>query len=388
VIAVIADDLAGAAEVAGVAHARGLSAEVCTQTGLVGDADLAAVDSDTRSLPADEAALCAAESARSLLAARPAWLFKKVDSVLRGPVAAELESVMEAAGKARALLVPANPLRGRTICRGRYFVHGRALAETEFAADPEHPAATDDLALMLAKSGRGQIHVLRGSMEMPSRGIVVPDVAGPADLGRWAVRVDDQTLAAGAAEFFDAMMTARTGTAGHVSPPLSEPECPGKTLFVCGSATAWTRVRKRQCHERRLPVVPMPEGLLEGESGIALLDEWARAAIRTLRSSPAIMLAIDAPAVIPAVRGSILRDHLAEASARVLSGVQVSRLNVEGGATAAEIRDRMGWHRLAVIGQDAPGVVTLRVPHGTGPWFCIKPGSYEWPAAVWQRAMP
>ena len=54
-IAVIADDLAGAAEVAGVAHARGLSAEVCTQTGLVGDADLAAVDSDTRSLPADEA---------------------------------------------------------------------------------------------------------------------------------------------------------------------------------------------------------------------------------------------------------------------------------------------------------------------------------------------
>ena len=67
------------------------------------------------------------------------WVYKKVDSVLRGQVVAELEAMMPQLGLKRALLVPANPALGRTISDGEYFIHGRPIHKTEFARDAEHP---------------------------------------------------------------------------------------------------------------------------------------------------------------------------------------------------------------------------------------------------------
>ena len=66
-------------------------------------------------------------------------MFKKVDSVLRGPVAAEIEAALDGLGLDRAVLVPANPSRGRIIRDGAYFMDGVPLDETEFADDPMHP---------------------------------------------------------------------------------------------------------------------------------------------------------------------------------------------------------------------------------------------------------
>ena len=42
----------------------------------------------------------------------------------------------------------------------------------------------------------------------------------------------------------------------------------------------------------------------------------------------------------------------------------------------------MGWHRLAVKSELAPGVVTLSVIGGGSPLLTIKPGSYAWPEGV------
>jgi len=40
----------------------------------------------------------------------------------------------------------------------------------------------------------------------------------------------------------------------------------------------------------------------------------------------------------------------------------------------------MAWSRLAVVGELAPGVVSLAVKDGTlAPLLTIKPGSYVWP---------
>jgi uncharacterized protein YgbK (DUF1537 family) len=138
-IIVIADDLSGAAELAGIAFAGGLSAEVQRRFDPSSDAQVIAVDTDSRSLSSVDAAQRASEVAEQVAAASPAWVFKKVDSVLRGNVRAEIEAILSATGQARAVLVPANPTRGRTIVGGRYFVNGVPLDQTAFANDPEHP---------------------------------------------------------------------------------------------------------------------------------------------------------------------------------------------------------------------------------------------------------
>jgi uncharacterized protein YgbK (DUF1537 family) len=52
---------------------------------------------------------------------------------------------------------------------------------------------------------------------------------------------------------------------------------------------------------------------------------------------------------------------------------------VEGGATAAKLVRDLGWQRLNVLRELAPGVVTLGAADGGECAMTMKPGSYSWP---------
>src|ERR1017187_6495349 len=116
-IGVIADDLTGAAELGAVGLRHGLRAEIVRSGKPGGAADLVCVDTDSRSCPPAEAAKRAAAAAKFLRGAGAKWIYKKVDSVLRGNVTAEVEAVMMQLDFNRALLLPANPSLGRIIDR-------------------------------------------------------------------------------------------------------------------------------------------------------------------------------------------------------------------------------------------------------------------------------
>ena len=120
-IGVIADDLTGAAELAAIGWRHGLRAEVVRSGRPSGTADLVCVDTDSRACDATEAAKRAAAAAKLLRTADAKWIYKKVDSVLRGNVTAEVEAVMKQLKLERALLLPANPSLGRTIRHGNIF---------------------------------------------------------------------------------------------------------------------------------------------------------------------------------------------------------------------------------------------------------------------------
>ncbi|OAI65685.1 Hrp-dependent type III effector protein, partial [Ralstonia solanacearum] len=62
--------------------------------------------------------------------ARPATrLYKKIDSTLRGNVAAEVAALVPVAGL--AVVAPAFPAAGRTTRNARQWLHGVAVEETE-----------------------------------------------------------------------------------------------------------------------------------------------------------------------------------------------------------------------------------------------------------------
>src|SRR5262249_52507266 len=103
---------------------------------------LVCLDTDSRSCSANEAAARVTRAADQLRAAGAEWIYKKVDSVLRGNVLAEIEAIRVRCESARVLLAPANPSLGRTIRNGRYFIRGIPLDETDFRLDPEYPRAS------------------------------------------------------------------------------------------------------------------------------------------------------------------------------------------------------------------------------------------------------
>ncbi len=79
-------------------------------------------------------------------------IFKKNDSVLRGHVAAELQALMRVTGKQKALLIPQNPSKGRIVKDGIYYINGTPLNQTSFAYDPEFPAKTAEAKKLLKRS--------------------------------------------------------------------------------------------------------------------------------------------------------------------------------------------------------------------------------------------
>jgi uncharacterized protein YgbK (DUF1537 family) len=383
-IAVIADDIAGAAELAGAAFLRGLTAEVHTEFDPASPADVIVVDTDSRSLSADEAARRVAAAADRVRHCRPQWVFKKVDSVLRGNVLAEVTALQSALGKARALLVPANPSLGRIVRGGRYFVDGRPLDQTDFAADPEHPAATSEVLELLGASGRDDVCVLRPGQPAPAKGTSIGEAAEPADVAHWARQVDPAALPAGGVDFFAAMLD----TKGHQPSQAAAagPEWPGArtALFLCGSAAAWARSAGQDARSRGIPIIPMPADVFQVEPPPEALRRWAETAGAALEDRGAAMVTVGRELSRAAGLPQALTGHLARLAERLLQEHAVDRLFVEGGATASAVVRRLQWSRLPVCGRHAPSVVAMQVSGRARPVLTIKPGSYPWPEAVWK----
>jgi uncharacterized protein YgbK (DUF1537 family) len=390
-IVVIADDFTGAAELGGVALRYGLMAEVQSEFNahVDVDADLVVVDADTRSCAAEEAARRAANVAKLCREHAVERAFKKVDSVLRGQVIAELTALLGAWGKRRALLVPANPALGRVIVGGHYFINGQPLHETDFARDPEYPATTSEVLAILGPAGPWPIHILGPEEAMPERGILVGEATSDVHLATWARRLDDDTLPAGAAEFFAAFLRA-TGfrLVEGTSVGVKSAEY-ATALFVCGSTSSYSRSFCRRCEAHGIPVLRMPPGLFDVSSADRinpqspkLIREWADATVRALEVHPRVMVAIDQPLCREPGLPQILSGHLGEVVERVLNRRPVDHLFAEGGATAIALVRRFGWKRLRVRRELAPGVVCMQVEGMSGPLLTMKPGSYAWPDEV------
>src|ERR687897_1248637 len=117
-IAVIADDLTGAAD-AGVqfVHAGYRTAVFFRDSEVLDDdRDAVSFDTDSRAMPAGFAAKRVLEAARAASKAR--IVYKKLDSTLRGNVAAELAAAKGGAGGDRAIGPPLFPAAGRTTVGG------------------------------------------------------------------------------------------------------------------------------------------------------------------------------------------------------------------------------------------------------------------------------
>jgi uncharacterized protein YgbK (DUF1537 family) len=218
--AMLADDLTGACD-AGVAFAvAGFRTSVVWREDLdwPEDAEMLVVSTETRAARQDEArekirVTCARLAATEAHASARALgrcesgrvvIYKKIDSVLRGPVATEIRAVMDHAGFRRAVVCPALPEHGRTVGGGRVFVHGEPLeAGLPAGGGIETPdaATVEDLRVIAAALAR--------------------------ELGR--------TLAVGSAGL--ALELARAlGSVGTKPPPAS----PGSVAVVIGSHHAVT----------------------------------------------------------------------------------------------------------------------------------------------------
>jgi uncharacterized protein YgbK (DUF1537 family) len=384
-ILVIADDLSGAAELAGIGARHGLAVRLERDAPVAARDGVTVLDTDTRLVPQDDASEQVRRAVRHLRAADFDLIYKKTDSAFRGPILAELDALMDAFGRRAAVLVAQNPSRGRTIRGGEYRIDGVPLAETTFAHDPEYPARTSRAGDLIGKSSHRRTRVAATSGDAVDEGVTVGEAANADDVRKWAAATalnDAATLPAGGADFFAAILEHRGLAATR---PYLAALPPGRTLMVCGTSPAFSGDVVARAQRERVAVCPMPD---HSHGSVASLEAWHAAARQALDASGRALIVIQRPLDRTPGVAQRFQAALAEVVGRLLAppGRGADNLLLEGGATASAVCRRMNWHQFDVEGEFAPGVVqmhALGADGGAGHRVVVKPGSYAWPDAVW-----
>ncbi|TDX01395.1 four-carbon acid sugar kinase family protein [Dinghuibacter silviterrae] len=374
-IAVIADDFTGAAELGGVALRYDLSVEIHTEVNPACKADVLIIASDTRAMNEEDAMHEMKRITEAVAPLRPQLIFKKVDSVLRGHVAAEMEVQMRVLGFSKALLVPANPVLGRTIRNGLYYLQGQPIHHSGFSQDPEYAITSARIHDML-RIPEGKIPVRKLSDDLPLTGIVVGEAEIASDLQDWARRIDGETLVAGASGFFAAVLDSlhvRGVADTHYREPAGKP-----CLFVCGSAYAQSLETIRTLEERGGPVSYMPLSLASTED-LDSLEDWVEEVRELIEEFGVAIIAIRGGET-HLVSPSALRERTALLVQQVCARESIRELFIEGGSTARTILERLDLQTFVPVEEKAAGVIRMRMPEHPGLHVTVKPGSYSWPA--------
>ncbi len=369
-VAVIADDLTGAADTGvQLAHAGYRTAvifrgEEIPAAGL----DAVSLDTDTRTRPAGFAAKRVVEAAHAARNARV--VCKKIDSTLRGNVAAELSAALGATRRARVVVAPAFPAAGRTTVGGVQLVHGVPVHETEMRNDPRTPVREGHVPTLLrgafpsvATLGIRDLadpEKVRRALE--ENECVVADAERDADLEVLVRAVPDPSgvLWAGSAGLALALGGVYPGPrAGEV--PAS-PAPARRVLVVIGSLSGVSREQLRRLVEEYGDVAAPVHADRRGA-----VDEAAGIARGALSGGPCAVVHSPGERNKQGTGGPVIRS-LAEVAARLSGQGLFDALVMTGGSTAVRVALRLGASGIRLGGEVEAGV-----PWGT----LIGPDPYQ-----------
>lgn len=366
-IAVIADDVTGAAELAGVALRNGMDVQFITEVNSsLPDTDVLVIATDTRSSGRQEAVDTVRHIAGYLNERSDIAVFKKTDSVLRGHVMAELETLAACMGYGSTILLPQNPSKGRIISNGKYYINGTPLHETSFSYDPEFPAMTSCVE-----------NIAEGSVSMPVSGRPQQDrinIGDASDLEELRIQVGKagkNCLVAGGADTFNLFINRldikkKSNTDIAISTINN-----GRTLVICGSTQS-----------KSLITMPFFKRCSSAEEGMPLdvfhgspADKWLDTLYRSYAGHQALILKIGHEATGGKEYAVRLRNLMSAAAAGLIEREKPRLLVIEGGATAFAVLKALQWNMFNVKKELAPGVVCLTYGDTD---IILKPGSYPW----------
>lgn len=372
---VIADDITGAAEMAGVALGKSLSVAFAISPFVPEcGADVAVIATDTRSLTAQEAAREAASLAKKIKETEPkARVFKKTDSALRGYIREECLVIMRSLGCDKALIMPQNPSRGRVIVNGRYLINGVPINETAFRDDPEFPAHTSEVEAL------SRCHCLALGAPL-AEDVNIAEGASLGDVALQLQKATDHTLLGGGADAFSQFLdlSKPTSTPGNahnavsnepfnsVKTPFEQP-ADTKTLVISGSTQS--RISLFQ-GRGDFNIQTLSGDVYHGADPTSWIEQVKSAYLE----SPKTAVFIGHKSFGGKSYAMRLRHVFSLLAQSLVLAKQPRWLVIEGGATAWSILLRLKITSFEVEKEYSPGVVCLR--HGAMR-VILKPGSYD-----------
>lgn len=320
---ILADDLTGALDASAPFAARGFVTHVAVSpeglpAALLGAPEVVAISTGSRELEAEQAQAAVASVLTKLPIGQQ--LFKKIDSRMKGHIAAELVAF----GSRRLLVAPALPEFGRVVVDG---------AVTGFGvAQPISIAA-----------GIGDF----------SAAAVIPDVIDDDDLDQALASAETDVLLVGARGLAESLARKMGGTLPRLAQCHAE-----KVLVVVGSRDPITLPQVEMLRDKgQAEYLAAPLGrLMDGGDQAAKLIVQAVPDSSGETSSGELVGAALASSVHP----------------RLTAGRDV--LVMTGGATSEAVLQHMGVQHMRLLGECLPGVPLAQIQDG--PYVVTKSGGF------------
>jgi uncharacterized protein YgbK (DUF1537 family) len=354
---VLADDLTGLTELAGLATNAGMrgwlypALDAWRQEPVPGPAPRFVNLACRTFSPAEASA--AVEEALAIAPSKTDHIYLKVDSVARGPVLAMVRPLLGRNGARRLPMMLTNPATSRAVHEGQILVEGTPLDRTAFRHDPMHPARSSSLRKVLETGMPGatgpELESLLSGLTLLN-GETVAEVEGAAE--QWA----QASTAAGAAPFGVSLLKR------WCPPAITTDEMPAlpfkHTLAVCGTAH---------------------------ESGIELAEHFEDLGGTVVRADePARRVRLPLIILPTTERGDarVVLENLIDRAVDLFQQLDPGQVLLTGGETAQAFLDRLDWPELVAVSYRHPiALLSARLGADRKP-ILMKPGSYLTPGLL------
>ena len=368
---VLADDLSGAAEVAGIAHSFGLKVTLQSDLDSAIETDVLVVNTDSRMsayLPTFLEQLQKFFQTKSNI-----QVFKKVDSVLRGQIAEELSAILTIFPFERIWLLPNNPSMGRKIIERKYFINEIPLYHTSFQNDPDYPRHTNDLEILFEWIGAKQLsHCFKGQKIGNQNGVFTADIASISDLEDLMAQTQKHDLVCGSGDTFKVFLQKYYRNSKHKTIP------PKSDLLVYINASTVINDRERDYFkEHSFPIFYAD-----------LMDLFfTNNLIEKLKSERAIVVYVNKDHQSKEMEGAKIQEFVSEIVKEITQFFNHKSIHfvISGGATAQTVIDYFDFKKFDVVQEISQGVVTLIPNQAANVMITTKPGAYPWDVQTLQK---
>jgi len=211
-IGIIADDLTGANDTALQFHLKGCNIQIMLdytiEPSRKSNTQAWSISTETRNKKPKEAAETVKSATDQIINNFNAeYIYKKIDSTLRGNVAVETLAVLETMKGDAAVIVPAFPAEGRTTVGGYHLLKGVPLERTDVARDPhspifqshiptrlkqqiDNPEIIGHIQLMTVMKGAGPVLMELNRLVKEGKKLIIIDAISTTDMEQIALSIE------------------------------------------------------------------------------------------------------------------------------------------------------------------------------------------------------
>ncbi|MGJ8523613.1 D-threonate kinase [Carnimonas sp. R-84981] len=396
-LVIVADDMTGAADCAVAFSKRNAQVTLvaCLSQGTP-EAEVVALDLDTRQLEESQAIKKIQEGGHYFRHFK--WLYKKIDSTLRGNWAAETASLV--AHRGLAIVAPAFPESGRTVIKGRVLVNGTPLSETE-TWQAEYTDKPADITEQLDNQGlqvmhiplalvRGDRELLRNQIESAARsGIkaIVLDSESQQDLHAIAVvslSLDIPSFwvgSGGLAKHLAPLMYREQNAVDTNISKLLQQHADRSFVSIIGSLSSISSNQADLLFDTgEVEKITLPSQILRERESHPDWHQWQQRIAECVENGRDLILQINRDELFDPNEGA----HFAHSIAILVSPVihQIGTLLLTGGETARAVLVANDIDRMHLISELDAGIALARTAEPAAPLVITKAGALGRPASL------